>query len=68
MRMIAVASHSIAAVGYESGTLVIAFRRGGLYRYSGVPGAVANRLLSSESKGRYYQSFIRGRYPSVRIG
>lgn len=68
MNMVPVASTSIAAVGYETGCLFIAFRAGGVYRYDGVPEAVASALEHSPSKGRYYQSFIRGRYSSVRVG
>ena len=66
--MIPVASTSIAAIGYEAGCLYIAFRAGGVYRYDGVPEAVAQALLGAPSKGRYYQSFVRGRFQSVRVG
>lgn len=67
MQMIPFASRSIAASGYEDGVLVVAFRGGGVYEYRGVPTAVASQLFSAASKGRYYQTFIKGRYPSVRI-
>ena len=68
LNMVPVASTSIAAVGYEAGCLFIAFRAGGVYSYDGVPEAVASALEHSPSKGRYYQSFVRGRYSSVRVG
>ena len=68
MQMVSFSSRSIAAAGHEGGTPVIAFRGGGVYRYSGVPAPVAPALFSAPSKGRYYQSFVRGRYPSVRVG
>lgn len=67
MQMIPFASRSIAAAGYEGGVLVVAFRGGGVYEYRGVPVATASQLFSAASKGRYYQAFIRGRYPSVRV-
>lgn len=67
MQMVNFASRSIAAAGYEDGALVIAFRGGGAYRYSGVPPATASQLFSAASKGRFYQAFIKGRFPSVRI-
>lgn len=66
--MIPVASTSIAAIGYEAGCLYIAFRAGGVYRYDGVPEAAAQAFERSPSKGRYYQSFVRGRFQSVRVG
>lgn len=68
MRMYPVASSSLSAIGYENGTLVVAFRGGGVYQYSGVPQAVAQGLWHAASKGRYYQSFVRGRYPAMRLG
>lgn len=67
MQMVNFASRSIAAAGYEGGVLVVAFRGGGVYRYSGVPQATASQLFSAASKGRFYQSFIKGRFPCVRI-
>lgn len=68
LNLVPVASTSIAAAGYEAGCLFIAFRAGGVYRYDGGPEAVAYAFGQSPSKGRYYQSFIRGRYPSARVG
>lgn len=68
MQMTRFSSRGIAAAGYEGERLVIAFRNGGTYAYTGVPAAIAAQLLAAPSKGRYYQSFIRGRFPSVRIG
>lgn len=65
--MTPVASTSIAAIGYEADSLYVAFRAGGVYRYDGVPEAVANALERSPSKGHYYQSFVRGRFPSIRV-
>ena len=67
MQMVNFASRSIAAAGYENGMLLVAFRGGGLYRYDGVPPSTASQLFSAASKGRFYQSFIKGRFPCVRI-
>lgn len=67
MQMFPVASSSLSAIGYENGTLVVTFRDGRAYRYSGVPQSTADGLLKAASKGRYYQAFVRGRFPSVRI-
>lgn len=67
MRMVPFSSRSIAAAGYDSGVLVVAFRGGGVYEYRGVPESTASQLFSAASKGRYYQTFIKGRYQSVRV-
>jgi hypothetical protein len=60
----AVASSSIAAVGYdgETQTLEIEFSNGFVYRYFGVPADAFEGLLSAESKGQFFQRAIRGRY------
>ena len=69
MEMIPVASRVIAAVGYDSSTqaLGIQFRSWRTYIYSGVPSAVFNELMLAESKGRYYNRRIRGKYIATRV-
>ena len=62
MSMISVSSSAIAAIGYEGGTLAVAFRNGGLYYHPGVPYAVYVGLMQALSKGAYYNAHIRGRY------
>jgi hypothetical protein len=62
-----VISRIIASIGYESGTLEIAFKRGGVYRYSGVPEHVYRDLLSAPSKGAYFGKYIRNRYPTIQL-
>ncbi len=65
----AVQSRGLAAVGYSKRlhALEIEFRRGGTYRYLGVPLPVYRELLSSASKAHFYNSNIRGKYPAVRV-
>lgn len=43
--------------------LNIAFRTGKLYRYFNVPICYYQQLLAAESKGRYFNSTIRNRFP-----
>lgn len=68
MRMIPVSSSNISSIGYESGTLYVAFNSGGLYAYSGVPESVYNALMSASSHGSYLARHIKGVYPYRRIG
>jgi len=68
MQMIGVSSSDISSVGYDSGTMHIRFRSGGIYAYSGVPQSVYSGLMSAPSKGRYFHARIRGRYGERRIG
>lgn len=39
----------------------------GTYRYENVPANVAGELLLAESKGQFFNSFIKGQYPSTKI-
>ena len=67
MNMIPVSSSNLASVGYENGTLYIAFNSGGLYSYSNVPISVYNGLLAASSHGKYFHQFIKNVYPYKRI-
>jgi hypothetical protein len=46
----------------ESQTLVIRFPNGRPYTFGGVPPDIAKRFAEAESKGEFYNTFIRGRY------
>lgn len=60
--MTSVSSSAIRAVGYEDGTLAVAFHNSGTYLHRGVPYAVYAGLMRAPSKGAYYNAHIRGRY------
>lgn len=68
MNMIPVSSSNIASIGYENGTLYVAFNRGGLYAYSGIPVSIYHGLMSASSHGSYLASHVKGIYPYRRIG
>ena len=67
MQMVSVSSSNLSSVGYENGTLYIAFNSGGVYSYSGVPRSVYEELMAAESHGKYFVKFIRNVYPYQRI-
>ena len=69
MERIAVKSRDIAIVGYEIATLTleIAFRRGGVYHYSGVPVEIYQGLLSASSQGKYFEDRIKHKFPYQKI-
>lgn len=69
MERIAVRSRDIAIVGYEpeTSTLEIAFRIGGVYRYSGVPAEVYQGLLKAPSQGLYFDRHVKHQYPYRKI-
>jgi hypothetical protein len=64
-----VQSRALRSIGYSKRlrALEIAFKRGGTYRYLEVPAALFHDLLTAESKARFYNERIRGKYRSVRV-
>lgn len=62
MKMIPVNSKSIHSIGYENGILIVKFITGKSYTHENIPQNVFNGLINAASKGRYYNTFIRGKY------
>lgn len=69
MRIVAVESSTLAAVGYEAGRklLELEFSSRVVYHCFGVPGAVHQSLLNASSKGTFFNRSIRGRFPYRRV-
>jgi hypothetical protein len=61
----AVESTTLAEVAYDESqqALQLVFRSGAIYQYRGVAAGIYKELLSSASKGSYFNRFIRGRFP-----
>lgn len=71
-----VSSSNIASVGYDpaSSTLEVEFhnhqdrrRSGPVYQYYGVPAEVHQRMMRSESVGRYFKNQIERVYPYAKV-
>ena len=64
-----IASTAIAKVGYSKRRhiLEIEFANSAVYRYFDVSPSVYRDLLSAESKARFYDFNIKGRYRSVHV-
>jgi hypothetical protein len=62
-------SSAIAKVGYSKRhhVLEIEFVNGAVYRYLDVSLSVYRDLISAESKARYYDFNIKGKYRSMRV-
>jgi hypothetical protein len=68
MTMHSVESSMIAAVGWDNVSgLVVKFKNGNEYQYSGVPEHVFQELRSSVSVGKFFKSSIQGKYESVKL-
>lgn len=62
-------SSNLASADYEPDTmeLVVTFRSGASYAYSGVDQIVYDDLLAANSPGSYFAKWIKGRYPDRRL-
>ena len=62
-------STAISDIDYdaERAKLLVRFISGEAYVYVGVPGEVCRSFAEAESKGRFFQSQIRDRYPFNRL-
>ena len=60
----------IRAAWYQPGrrTLDLTFGSGRHYRYTRVPADIARRFADASSKGRFYDSEIRGHYACTELG
>ncbi len=61
-----VESSVIGAVGH-SRVLEIQFGSGRIYQYYDVPEDIYDEMLSADSKGKYFNSHIRGKYTYQEI-
>ena len=62
-------SAAIASFHYspDRQKLFVRFQNGGEYVYSDVPDAVHRAFREAQSKGRFFQTKIRDRYPYDRL-
>lgn len=62
-------STSLAAAGYldRQALLELEFRSGAVYRYFGVPAETYEALLRAQSKGGYFNRYIRNRFAYAKI-
>ena len=64
-----VSSSDIHAIGYdaETQTLEVEFIKGAVYQYTGVPANEHEAIMNADSKGRYFNANIKGRYPHTKL-
>jgi hypothetical protein len=63
----AVNSSSIKSAGWADSVLELEFNSGAIYQYQQVPKHIYEKLLASESKGRYFAEFIRACYEYICV-
>lgn len=61
MNRVAVTSSNLLEVGYDSATstLEVAFKRGGVYQYSGVPSYIHEGIMAAASPGGYFDVNVK---------
>ena len=64
-----VISSNLKEVCYDSqtSTLRVEFHNGNIYEYSNVSSAVYIALLKASSKGRYFEAYIKDRFPTRKV-
>lgn len=64
-----VQSSFIESVGYSSSrrVLYVEFLSGSIFMYSRVPQKVFDDLLASESQGKFFNKYIRGKFGDKRV-
>jgi hypothetical protein len=64
-----VESTAISQIDYdaERAKLLVRFMSGERYVYVGVPAEVCRSFVEADSKGRFFQLQIRGRYPFNKL-
>ena len=61
-----VQSSNIISIGYSDNTLYVNYKSG-TYKYDNVEKSVYESLMSSESKGRFMNENIKGKYNYSRV-
>jgi hypothetical protein len=64
-----VVSSELRSVGHDEESLLleVEFNSGGVYRYFGVPRDLYLNLMAAESKGRFFNEWIRERHYYQRV-
>lgn len=62
----AIDSSSIKSAGYSDGLLIVEFINGHLYAYA-MPHAEFEKFAAAESKGRYFNQTIKGRFNGEKL-
>ena len=57
-----VVSSNIRKVGYEDNNLIVEYISGKQYKYENVPHELYEDLLKADSKGRFMNEFIKGKF------
>lgn len=60
-------SSVITGIVYTNKVLAISLKSGRKYLYSNVPKKVVDKFLTADSKGRFFNASVRGKYKVVEV-
>jgi hypothetical protein len=60
-------SSNIARFSYHNDTLTVIFKNGGKYAYFGVPEAIFEEMKGAESKGKFLNSEVKGKFDVQKL-
>ena len=60
-------SSNLKKVGHDGNDLFLEYSSGALYKYSDVPQSLYEELLTSESKGKFVNACVKGKYEFKRL-
>jgi len=66
MELLEVVSSNINKIGYENNCLFVEYKSGVRYKYKDVPEELFTKLREAESKGRFMNSEIKGKFEYIR--
>ncbi|MBQ6627966.1 MAG: KTSC domain-containing protein [Methanobrevibacter sp.] len=67
MELKEVVSSNITNVGYENDTLFVKYKSGATYKYKNFPQELYESFLEAESKGRFMNTEVKGKYEYEKI-
>ena len=67
MNLTEVNSSNINKIGYENGNLYVEYKSGSTYLYKDFPQNLYESFMSAESKGRFMNSEVKGKYEYEKI-
>ena len=65
--MIEVNSSNIKSIDYDGTDLIVEYKSGSKYKYSNVPNDLFESFKTAESKGRFMNSEIKGKFNYERL-
>lgn len=67
MEFVNVESSNIGRVAYKDNNLYVEYKSGNMYKYLDVPKETYTKLVESESKGRFMNSYIKEQFKYEKV-